>query len=97
VARGILSLMPADGRRGPAVTAAIEDGRYALDESTGPCPGPHKLVVLLETDKKARLLRKASPRATESPPQAGRFEFRIEVPDRGRFEHNVSLDQRGGT
>jgi len=96
VASGIVSLLPAEGHSGPAVTAPIEDGRYALDESTGPTPGPHKLVVLLESGGKSAFLGNKSPGPRPASGGAGRFEFRVDVPDRGPFEHNVSLDSQGG-
>ena len=89
---GILSLLPAEGHHGPAVTAAIENGRYELDETNGPVAGPHKLVVVLEAGDKMGFLREKSTPSRPSPGSAGRFEFHVEVPEEGPFEHNVTLD-----
>ncbi len=44
---GTLTLIPAEGAKGPAATTAIEDGEYEFTKRTGPIPGNYVAIVRL--------------------------------------------------
>jgi hypothetical protein len=42
---GSISFVPDDGNSGPAAMTALAEGRYQFNETNGPTPGPHKVIV----------------------------------------------------
>jgi len=99
VARGSISLLPAEGHPGPAATTLIKEGRYEFSSRDGPVAGPHRVIVVLEGDGKGSLMSQAARPPTPagqpgSPAKAParRWELRAEVPATGPFEHDIALD-----
>jgi len=94
--QGAIRLLPDEGHRGPAAFTAIEQGRFEFSREDGPVAGPHRLVISIEADNKARLIADQSggpgAKAGGGETKLEKWEFRVEVPDQESFEHNVQLD-----
>jgi hypothetical protein len=45
LARGSISFLPMAGNSGPAANASIVDGEYSFTKETGPCGGPHRVII----------------------------------------------------
>lgn len=87
---GSITFIPADESAGPAATAAITDGRYQFDASTGPLPGRHRVTIEVKQDgTKLEGLRKG-----EKPAGKGEshFTFRVVVPSEGTTNRDFRLE-----
>lgn len=49
VERGSISLLPADGNSGPPANGSIVDGEYRFTTESGPCGGPHRVLIDVES------------------------------------------------
>ena len=101
VARGSISFLPEQGLRGPAANTVIRDGRYKFTESTGPSPGPHRVLIIMTPDGKPDTNSMVGQFKAKGPPpdkrrggQAGRtrWEFHVVVPSEPEYEKNFALD-----
>jgi hypothetical protein len=93
VAAGSISLLPDQGRRGPAATTSIVQGRFQFTKETGPDPGPHRVIVQLSVPDKASVLAGAGRRpGPGARPAKTRWEFHVQVPGRGPFQYDVKLE-----
>lgn len=95
VPSGTVSLMPAAGNTGPAVMTSVRDGQFYFDTSTGPQPGPHRVLVLLGPEDWQALqgvLTSQSGETLEPLPVTRKWQFRADVPRQGPMECEFVLE-----
>lgn len=104
IEKGAISFRPAYGHDGPAALATINKGRYGFSSSSGPVPGPHKVVIDVDTPptNNTVVLPAGGPKAqlTDVPPSGSpqqpnasqtHFELEYTVPDDGTKTKDFEL------
>jgi len=93
---GSITFLPAEGRGGPAATAALVDGRYEFDRGNGPTAGPHQVIVKLVIPKGAMMeKRNKKPQSKEGLPETEpkmEWTLTVNVTDDGAFQRDFILD-----
>ncbi len=95
VPSGTVSLVPAAGQTGPAVMTYVRDGQFHFDTSTGPQPGPHRVLVLLGPEDWQALLDVLAGQAGETReplPVTRKWQFQADVPQQGPMECEFVLE-----
>jgi len=89
VKQGAISLVPAEGHRGPAANTAITDGRYQFNSEDGPEPGPYKVTVMISFTKDELMKRR-----DEVPAPRTQWDFEIKVPESGSPTEDFRLEAK---
>jgi hypothetical protein len=97
VAHGSISFLPAPGSSGPAANTVIVDGEYRFTEDSGPCCGPHRVLIDVDSQlgegkptgqKAAQGGKRSDIRATGKAMRAGAGRPR---PSRGTVQQTAKL------
>lgn len=89
---GTISFLPAQGHKGPAATALIQQGKFHLEGEDGPTSGPHTVVVYIDVDDKHAVMSSHNLKTPGAPsPSKTRWEQPLEIPAEGHFELPLDL------
>jgi hypothetical protein len=104
--KGSITFVPLGEPPRPSATTAIADGRYEFGSDTGPCSGPHRVLVRLDeapgqaaapseqpeagSDKILQIDRQQR-RVTFQPPSFVEKTVEVEVPEDGPWELDIHL------
>jgi len=91
---GSITYIPVEGRSGPAATTAVVDGKYRFDETNGPTPGEHRVIVKRIVSKRTTLESRGTPKTDSNSTSAVKNEwsFNCDLETRGSSQRDFNLD-----
>jgi len=90
LAAGSIVFIPESGSGGPGAEGKIVDGQYRIEQSVGPVPGPHRVVIAPQ-----RAAVNLMPTGKTRPPKGpGPWQFEVEIPAGETFVKDFELRSR---